>query len=173
MVYAYFRPSFYHLFIEFVIFGLIFDVYFQRLKDMCAIDLKIYVKRFLLVLGCLAMMNIVQAQTTRTPMEDMVNAIKNNRVTDMVRYFDSFVPITINNNQSIYSHNQAEVVLRDFFDKNNPKDFVILDNGSPDNTSKFIIGDFTPPNGVKYNVYILMRMKDGRFILQEIRINKE
>ena len=114
-----------------------------------------------------------QAQYNRTPIEDMSNAIKNNRVADIAKYFDNFVPVTINNNQAIYSRNQAEVVLRDFFDKNTPKNFNIQDNGSPDNTSKFLIGNFDATNGGKFNVYILIKMKDGNYILQEIKLNKE
>jgi hypothetical protein len=114
----------------------------------------------------------VQAQNSNSPLEDMVNALKNDRVADMVKYFDAFVPITINNVQSLYSHNQAEVVLMDFFEKNNPRDFTVMENGSPDNTSKFVIGYFSTPAGVKYNVYILMRLK-GSFMLQEIKLNKE
>ncbi len=114
-----------------------------------------------------------QVNGNHSPMEDMVNAIKNDRVADMVKYFDVFVPITINNAQQIYSHNQAQIVLQDFFDKNNSKDFLVMDNGSPDNNSKFLIGTFTEPNGTKYTVYILMKTKNGDYMLQEIRLNKE
>jgi len=106
-------------------------------------------------------------------MEDMVNAIKNNHVEDMVKYFDNIVPITINNTQAIYSRNQAEAVLKDFFEKNIPKDFLIMDNGSPNNSSKFIIGNLITPAGMKYNVYILMKLKDSNYLLQEIKMNKE
>lgn len=115
----------------------------------------------------------VQAQVSRPPMEDVVNAIKNNRIEDLSKYFDNIVPITINNSQTIYSRNQAEVVLKDFFEKNIPKDFLILDNGSPNNSSKFIIGNLLTPSGVKYNVYILMKLKDSNYLLQEIRLNKD
>lgn len=129
-------------------------------------------KKLILLVNFTLGVFIAEAQNNRSPLEDMVNAIRNNRVTDMVKYFDNIVPITINNNQAIYSHNQAEVVLRDFFDKNNPKDFVVMDNGSPNNTSKFLIGSFATPQG-KYNVYILLKMKDSNYLLQEIRLNKE
>jgi len=122
---------------------------------------------------CLLVFHTIQAQGTRTPLEDMVNAIRNDRVTDMVKYFDNFVPLTINNNQAIYSRNQAEVILKDFFDKNIPRDFQVMDNGSPDNTSKFIIGNYTATNGGKYNVYILMKLKDGNYMLQDFRLNIE
>ncbi len=89
------------------------------------------------------------------------------------KYFDSFVPITINNSQSVYSHNQAEVVLRDFFEKNPTRDFDVMDNGSPNNTSKFMIGSLTDTHGIKYSVYILMKLKDSNYLLQEIRLNKD
>jgi hypothetical protein len=134
--------------------------------------MKLYVKRLLLVVSCTFVFFSVHAQSGVTPIEDVVNAIKNNRVADMEKYFDAFVPITINNNQQVYSHNQAMAVLKDFFDKNSPRDFSVMDNGSPDASSKFAIGAFTTPSGTKYNVYILMRLK-GNFILQDIRFNKE
>lgn len=130
-------------------------------------------KLILLLVSCTLFFFTVQAQTSRPPMEDVVNAIKNNRIEDLSKYFDNIVPVTINNNQTIYSRNQAEIVLKDFFEKNTPKDFLIMDNGSPNNTSKFIIGSLITPSGSKYNVYILMKQKDAAYYLQEIRMNRE
>lgn len=140
---------------------------------MCAIEMKPYLKKLLLSACFLSVFHAAQGQGMRTPLEDMVNAIRNDRVVDMVKYFDNFVPVTINNNQSIYSHNQAEVVLKDFFEKNVPREFTVMDNGSPDNTSKFIIGNYFAANGIKYNVYILMKVKNGNYMLQDFRFNKE
>ncbi len=129
-------------------------------------------KKLLLSISCTLLFFTGQAQNSRSPLEDMVNAIKNDRVLDMVKYFDNFVPITLNNNQAIYSRNQAEVVLHDFFEKNTPRDFNTMENGSPDNNSKFMIGTFDSQNA-KFNVYVLMKMKDGNYIIQDLRINKE
>lgn len=130
-------------------------------------------KNLILLVSCTLIFFTVSAQTSRTPMEDVVNAIKNNRIEDMSRYFDNIVPVTINNTQTIYSRNQAEAVLKDFFEKNIPKDFLIMDNGSPNSATKFIIGNLVTPSGNKYNVYILMKQKDSNFYLQEIRLNKD
>src|ERR1700744_5009682 len=110
-------------------------------------------KILLLVVSCTLLSFTGHAQGSRSPLEDMVNAIKNDRVLDMVKYFDNFVPITLNNAQSIYSRNQAEVVLKDFLDKNTPRDFNTMENGAPDNNSKFMIGTFDTQNA-KFNVYI-------------------
>ena len=130
-------------------------------------------KKLLLLVSYTLFFFTAVAQTNHPPMEDVVNAIKNNRIEDLSKYFDNIVPVTINNNQTIYSRNQAEIVLKDFFDRNIPKDFLIMDNGSPNASSKFIIGSILTPSGTKYNVYILMKLKDTNFYLQEIRLNKE
>jgi hypothetical protein len=130
-------------------------------------------KKFILLVNCTFLFFTVSAQNSHSPLEDIANAMKGNRIADLEKYFDNFVPITINNSQSVYGHNQAEIVLRDFFEKNSPRDFTVMDNGSPNSTSKFMIGTFlTYPNG-KYNVYILLKMKDNAFLIQEIRMNKE
>src|SRR5438105_1696908 len=109
---------------------------------MCVFEMKRYFKTLLLSVSCTLVFFTVHAQSGRAPIEDIVNAIKSNRVADMEKYFDNFVPITINGSQTLYSHNQAVVVLKDFFEKNNPKDFQVMDNGAPDPTSKFVIGAF-------------------------------
>ena len=128
-------------------------------------------RKIVLVLCSVLCLSAAGAQS-RSPIEDVINAIRANRVQDMDKYFDNFVPITINNNQANYSHNQAQIVLRDFFDKNPPRDLKVVDNGSPDNSSKFAIANFTSANG-KYVVYILMRQKGNSYLIKEIRLNKE
>lgn len=139
-----------------------------------SIEMKRYINKLLVTICCLLVLQTSFAQqATHTPIEDMTNAIRNDRVVDMVKYFDNFVPLTMNNNQSIYSRNQAELILKDFFEKNATREFTVMDNGSPDNYSKFIIGSLTATNGIKYNVYILMRIKDGNYMLQDLRLNKE
>ena len=132
-----------------------------------------FYKYLVLFVTCTFLFFTVQAQNSRSPLEDLANAIRNDHVSDIVKYFDSFVPITINNSQSIYSHNQAEAVLRDFFEKNPPRDFIVMDNGAADNNSKFMIGSLTDTHSNKYSVYILMKFKDNNYLLQEIRFNKD
>jgi len=132
-------------------------------------------KKAILSIKFTLLLFIAHAQNNgNAPLENVVNAIKNDRIADMAQYFDNFVPVTINNIQQVYSHNQAHVVLQDFFDKNNPKDFLIMDNGSHDNNTKFLIGTFiATANNTKYIVYILMKTKNGEYFFQEIRLNKE
>jgi hypothetical protein len=128
------------------------------------------IKKIHLIFCFILLAATVQAQSQ---LDDIVNAVRSSRVSDIKKYFDNTVPITINSTQSIYSRSQAEIVLKDFFRDNNPKDLVIENSGSPDNTSQFAIGSFNTANG-KYNIYILLKMK-GRssYLVQEIRVDKE
>lgn len=128
------------------------------------------IKKYYLFFCFILLAATAQAQSQLT---DLVNAVKNNRVSDMKKYFDNTVPITINSTQSVYSKAQAEVVLKDFFHDNNPKELVVENSGAPDNTSQFVIGNFNTPNG-KYSLYILLKLKGrSNYLVQEIRMDKE
>ncbi len=127
-------------------------------------------KKLLFTVCLVLFMQIARAQSG--PMNDLVNAVRYGRVADISRFLDNVVPITINNNQSIYSHSQAEMVLKDFFSKNTPSDFIVANTGAGSSNSTFAIGDLITATG-RYSVYILLRSKDNSYLLQEIRFNKQ
>ena len=122
---------------------------------------------------CLFAVFSAYAQNSRIPLEEMVTAIKENNAQNMEKYMESFVTVSINNVQSIYSHNQAQVVLHDFFEKNDAKSMLLMDSGEPSSSSSFVIGTYNTPEGSKYTVYVLMKLKGSKYMLQEIRVNKE
>lgn len=129
-------------------------------------------RKIFFIVCCALMSSAAMAQSNSTPLEDIANSLKNNRISDLVKYFDNMVPITINNTQSVYGHNQAEIVLRDYFEKNNPKDLIVLDNGSPNPSSKFMIANFLAHNE-KFSIYVLVKLKSNTYMIQEIRLNRE
>ena len=154
-----------------VYFWLVFcNMHFVLSNDRC-IPMKLLFRFILLMVSCFVF-STTNAQGNHPAMEEVINAMKTNRGQGISRYFDAFVPIAINNTQSNYSHNQAEQVLKDFFDKNPQKDFTVITNGSTDNRSRYAIATFTTPNG-KYSMYLLMRQKDNSFVVKEIRLTKE
>lgn len=130
-----------------------------------------FLKR-LLIVTCLTLAFPVAYAQSNQALDEVLNAVRTNHIKDMSRYLDNFVPISINNTQSNYSHNQAELVLRDFFDKNPVRDFKIMETGSPGNASKFAIAGFST-NGGRYTMYVMMRPKDNTWVVKEIRISHE
>lgn len=129
-----------------------------------------FFKRLLLVLCCFF---VLQQANAQAPVEEVSNAIKYGKAGEIVKHFDDVVPVTINNSQSTYSRTQAEMVLKDFFGRNNPSDMVILNNNSTDNSSRFVVGEMKTAGGSKYSVYILFKLKDKNYVIREIRFNKE
>jgi hypothetical protein len=110
------------------------------------------------------------AVKAQSALEDVTNGIRTGNVAAIVPYFDNIVPITINNSQSTYSRTQAEMVLKDFFSRNTPKELLVANSGTSNN-AKFVIGELTTTTG-KYNLYLLLKEKEHVFYVQEIRLNK-
>lgn len=88
------------------------------------------------------------------------------------KFFGPSVDITINNSTSTYSRTQAEQVLRDFFAKNNVKDFDIEHSGnSGGSAATFTIGYLSTGNG-RFRVYMWLKSSDAGFVLKQIRFEK-
>ena len=81
------------------------------------------------------------------------------------------VAITILSNQASYSKSQAEVILKEFFTKNSIKDFTVMQSGASGNNSKYAIGKLDTSWG-DFQVYVVLKLKDESYMLQEIRFEK-
>ena len=125
-------------------------------------------KRILFTVSVLlALSGAVKAQSA---LEDVSNGVRTGNVALIAPYFDNVVPITLNNTLSTYSRAQAEMVLKDFFSRNTPKEFLVANSGNANN-ARFVIGELMTTTG-KYSVYILLKEKEHVFYLQELRLNK-
>lgn len=102
--------------------------------------------------------------------DEVVNAIKNGNASQLSKYFDNTIEITLTDKSNTYSKSQAELVLKDFFNNNTVKGFEILHKG--DNAgAQFIIGTLLTNNG-EYRTTIYMKQKGGKPLLQELRFEK-
>lgn len=131
--------------------------------------MKKFYQRVILIIGLIFLFaGGAQAQSA---MQDVGDGIRTGNVDAISAYFDNMVPLTINNNQGAYSKQQAEMVLKDFFGRNTPKEFLVANSGTSNN-SKYVIGELTTTAGLKYSVYILLKEKEHKYYLQELRLNK-
>ncbi|HEX7456847.1 MAG TPA: DUF4783 domain-containing protein [Ginsengibacter sp.] len=102
--------------------------------------------------------------------DDVVKAIKAGDASQVSKYFDNTVEITLPEKSNSYSKSQAELVLHDFFASNTVKDFEILhksDNGG----SQYCIGNLKTVNGT-FRTTIFMKQKGTAEVLQELRFEK-
>lgn len=126
---------------------------------------------YLRIVITLSVLFVFTGAKAQGALEDVSNGVRTGNVAAIAPYFDNIVPITLNNTQSAYSKQQAEMVLKDFFSRNTPKEFLVASSGTSNN-SKFVIGEMITTSGIKYSVYILLKEKEHVFYLQELRLNK-
>ena len=102
--------------------------------------------------------------------DEVISAIKSGSASQLSKYFDNTIEITLVDKSNTYSKSQAELVIKDFFNNNVVQGFEIVHKG--DNTSaRFLIGTLETKNG-EYRTTIYMKQKGDKQLLQELRFEK-
>ena len=100
-------------------------------------------------------------------MEDVVAALKKGNASQVARYFDNTVEITLPEKSNSYSRSQAEIILRDFFRTKSVKGFDVIHQGD-NGGSQYCIGTLFTSNAT-YRTTLFMKQKANKQTLQEIR----
>jgi hypothetical protein len=108
--------------------------------------------------------------TAAGPFEDVVNALKQGDVSALSRYLDNNVEINIGGKSNSYSKAQAEIILKDFFAKNQVKSFELVHQGG--DTSRFGIGNMGTGSGT-FRVSFFLQKKAGSMVLNELRFESK
>ena len=104
--------------------------------------------------------------------DEIAGSIRTGNAGDVARYMNTNVDLTILNQEGVYSKAQAEVVLRDFFAKNQPKSFTIIHQGASKEGAKYAIGNMTTASGAGFRVYIFLKQASGSLLIHELRFEK-
>jgi hypothetical protein len=126
-----------------------------------------YLRHIIFTFGLALSFSIAFAQA---PLESIGNSFGAGNVGGISRHFDNAVSLSIPGSQATYSRSQAEMVLRDFFNKNAPKGMSIEHNGE-NNSGSYAIGTLVTSNG-NYRTYFALRQKESGYFIQEIRIER-
>ncbi|WP_212001351.1 DUF4783 domain-containing protein [Chitinophaga sp. HK235] len=114
--------------------------------------------------------NSYEDHSVAGPFEDVVGAIKQGDVSGLSRYLDNNVEINIGGKANSYSKAQAEIILKDFFSKNQVKSFELVHQGGE--TSRFGIGNLTTSGG-NYRLSFFLQKKGGSMVLNELRFESK
>jgi hypothetical protein len=107
------------------------------------------------------------AFTVATGIEDVTTALKSGNVSQIARYFDKSVDITLPGKSNNYSKSQAELVLKDFFRLNAVRNFQVIHRGE-NSGSQYCIGNLVTVNG-NFRTTVFMKLKGQKQSLQELR----
>lgn len=100
-------------------------------------------------------------------------ALGEGNVTALENYLDNSVEIAILDSEDVYPKTEALKQLQRFFSQNKPQGFAQVHQGaSKGKDSHYCIGNLSTANG-NYRVYIFMKNAGGKYVVQELRFNKE
>jgi hypothetical protein len=121
---------------------------------------------FLFTLG---VMMAINAQSSIP--EGIVNATRNNDSQELAQYFNTKVELILPGKSGLFTSDQAEQVIKNFFNTNPCSDFKIIHQGERDNSS-FAIGKYTT-KGQNFRVYYLVKESGGKPLIHQLRIEKQ
>jgi hypothetical protein len=98
-------------------------------------------------------------------------AMQVGNATELAKHFDGNVEVTILKTSSNYSKSQAEMIVKNFFNSNQPRGYKAIHNGSSGGGAQYQIGELAC-TGKTYRTYIFGKPKGNVFLIQEIRIEE-
>lgn len=112
---------------------------------------------------------IPQVQTQDT-LAAVTKAIQKGSSSELSTYFNPTVELEILEEDNIYSKAQAELLLKDFFNRNKPTSFKINHQGTKAATS-FAIGNLVTSTG-SFRVSIFMKTENEKMLIHQFRIER-
>ena len=103
----------------------------------------------------------------------ITQAISQGDATALSAFFDESVEISILDKDDVYAKADATGIIRQFFSQYRPSGWSTVHKGAArNNDSQYCIGNLTA-NGQTFRVYIYMKEKNGRQLIQELRFDRE
>lgn len=102
---------------------------------------------------------------------EIVNSLKKGDSEHLAQFFNSFVELSIIDREDVYSKAQAQLIVKDFFAKNPPSNFVLLFEGGKTG-SHYAVGSLSTPHNI-FKVYFLINSNNGNSFIHQLRIENE
>jgi hypothetical protein len=109
---------------------------------------------------------VLTSYTHFIEIDDVVFALKSGNASQLSRYFDTRVDISLPDKSDNYSRTQAEMILRNFFSNSGVTNFEAKYKGESNGT-KYCIGTLQTRNAA-YRTKLFMKEKAGKHWVQEI-----
>lgn len=122
-----------------------------------------------LLIAC--MMSFSSRQTSELP-QGVISALKAGDASALSQFFNPTLELVMPAAQDdIYSKQQAELIVRDFFTKYVPTNFVVLHQGGPAE-SPYAIGTLSAKNG-SFRVTVLIKLRENKPFIHQLRFEQE
>ena len=110
---------------------------------------------------------------TNANLSNISKALSNGNAEELARYFDESVEIAIMDEEDQYDKAAAKNIVKAFFAKHKVSSYNQVHQGvSKGQDSQYTIGNLKA-NGDTFRVYVYMKVNNGKYIIQELRFDKE
>ena len=129
---------------------------------------KNYMKKIISTLTVFLGLLMVSFTPQPSNLDEVIGALKDGKASEMGKYMDDNVEISLPDKSNNYSRAQAVLILKDFFDNNEVKAFEIKHKGEQ-NGGQFCVGTLQTKSG-NYRTTIFMKAKTGKDYIKTIRL---
>jgi hypothetical protein len=143
--------------------------------DMSAINTMLKINRFKRVLALIPLIFTIAVRVSASAPGDipqgMVDALKSGNSVELSNFFNTSIELAIPGQTDIYSSQQAELIVKNFFAKHVPSNFVILHKGGKEG-SQYAIGNLTTSAG-NFRVTLLIKQRENKPYIHQLRFEEE
>lgn len=100
--------------------------------------------------------------------ENISSSIRVGNHKELARHFDSKVDMAVLNKENSYSKAQAELIIKDFFEKNKVSGYQVIHRGKSRDGAQYAIGSLTTANGT-FRTYVLTKGEGDKARIQQLR----
>ncbi len=125
---------------------------------------------FFVMLGFVAYSQSANAEKSTN---NVIESIRKANSAGLSSSLGTTIDLSLPDKDGTFSRTQAEMILRDFFRKNPPKSFVVKQQGSSTDGSRFTIASYVTTSGSSYRTYFLMKKTNGIYLLQLLQFELE
>lgn len=124
----------------------------------------------LLMLCLAAQSNQVRAQSAS---DEITLALQAGNAVMLSPFLNPSLDLSLPDNEGTYSKKQAEQILKMFFSKNPAKSFTLEHSGNSNNGSTYLIGSYKSIAGKVFQVYLLIKERNGNELIQQLQFEEE
>ena len=138
---------------------------------MIVLPLEGIMKRAYLVLILLAHLNLQAAFRADDIIDNITHYFATGNSKELSVYFSSTVSLSILEDNNTYSKNQTEILLQNFFDKNNCRGAKIIHRMDTNVSNRYAVLEMFSSTQ-KFRVSLSLKNFNSKFLITDIRIDK-
>ena len=130
-----------------------------------------YVMKKLLLIAGAAFVFLLSAFRPASGLEDVIAALRSGNATELAKYIDDNVELSLPDKADRYSRSQAVMILQDFFSNAGVRNFELKHKGD-NGGSQFCIGTLQTRAG-SFRTTVFMTTRNNRQLVREIRFQAQ